>query len=205
MRIYGDLASGNCYKIKLLLLLLKLPHLWQHMDILAGHTRTPEFLALNANGKIPLLQEDDGFCVAESNAILCYLAEYSPYMPATSRERAHVMQWLFFEQYSHEPNIATARYFKRYLQQHEHPDLPARHAGGYRALAVMERQLAQQTFMAGAAFTIADIALYAYTHVAADGGFELQSFPQVQRWIRDIEARPDHVTMAELLADAPAA
>lgn len=204
MLIYGDLASGNCYKIKLLLLLLQQSHHWQHIDILSGQTRTPQFLALNPNGKIPLLQEDDGFCLAESNAILCYLAHGSPYLPTANRERARVMQWLFFEQYSHEPCIATARYFKRYLQQHDHPDLPARQAGGYRALAVMEQQLAQQPFIAGSTFTIADIALYAYTHVAPEGGFELQPYPQVLRWIQDIEARRGHITMAELLESAVA-
>jgi glutathione S-transferase len=197
IKVYGDLRSGNCYKVKLLLAQLGLAHEWVHVDVLQGETRTPAFLARNPNGKIPVLELEDGSSLPESSAILWYLAEGSQFLPATRLDRARVLQWMFFEQYSHEPYLAVARFIVQYLGRPEAQEarLQEKMAPGYRALQVMEQHLAAQPFFAGARYSIADIALYAYTHVAAEGGFELASFPAVQRWLARVRAQPGHVDM----------
>lgn len=199
IRIYGDSRSGNCYKLKLLCAELDIAFDWQEVDILAGDTRTPEFLAMNANGKIPVLRLPDGRCLAESNAILVYLAADDQLAGKDPYNRAQILQWLFFEQYSHEPYIATSRFIIRYLGNppERRAELEGKKGGGYKALDVMERQLSASTFMAGDEFTLADIALYAYTHVAGEGGFELASYPAVRAWLARVAARPRHVPMSD--------
>jgi glutathione S-transferase len=197
LKVYGDSRSGNCYKIQLLCAELGIQYAWQEVDILAGETRTPQFLAMNPNGKIPLLALPDGRYLAESNAILCYLADGSELVGADSFSRGQVLQWLFFEQYSHEPNIATSRFIIRYLGNpvERRADLEAKKKGGYAALGVMEKQLLNNAFIAGEKFGIADIALFAYTHVAHEGGFDLAEYPAIRSWIRKIERRPSFVPM----------
>ena len=194
--VYGMKSSGNCYKVQLLLDQLGRPYRWQEVNILAGESRTPAYLAMNANGRVPLL-EDDGRYLAESNAILCYLADGTPLLPADRWQRAQVLQWLFFEQYSHEPYIAVARFICRYLPADtpRRADLPRLVERGHQALGVMERHLSQQPFFAGDDYTIADIALYAYTHAAADGGFDLAPYPAVLAWLDRVRAQRGHVAM----------
>ncbi len=197
LTLHGDHRSGNCYKIELALAQLGLDYRFVDVDILRGQSRTPEFLVLNANGKIPLLQLADGRCLAESNAILCYLADGTPLWPAERYARAQVLQWLFFEQYSHEPYIATARFIVQYLGRppERAVDLAAKMAPGRRALAVMEQQLAVQPFFCDAGYTIADIALYAYTHVADEGDFDLSAYPAIGAWLQRVREQPGHVAM----------
>jgi glutathione S-transferase len=189
-RVYGDAASGNCHKVKLALDLLGLPYRWHAVDVLGGETRTPEFLARNSSGKVPVLQIDDHTFLPESNAILCYLADGTPLWPGDRLQRARVLQWLFFEQYSHEPYIAVARFIQVYLHQPEDPRLPNLIARGNAALAVMERHLAAQPFFVGDALTIADIALFAYTHKAHEGGFDLAPYPALRAWLARCLAVP---------------
>lgn len=195
--VYGDSRSGNCYKIKLLCAQLNIPHEWREVDILDGATRTPEFLAMNANGKIPLLALPDGRYLAESNAILAYLAADSDLVGSDRFSRAAILQWMFFEQYSHEPNIATSRFIILYLGSP--PDRQAalneKRVGGYKALDVMEKQLADNTFIAGSKYSIADIALYAYTHNADEGGFDLKGYPAIGAWLDRVAATPGYVPM----------
>lgn len=197
IRLYGDTRSGNCYKLKLLCAEMDIGYDWREVDILAGDTRTPEFLAMNPNGRIPLLELPDGRHLAESNAILCYLADGSEFLGGTAFDRAIVLQWLFFEQYSHEPYIATSRFIIQYLgtPPERAAELEQKKAGGYQALGVMENALAHQDWLTGDRFTIADIALYAYTHVADEGDFSLADYPQVRAWLDRVRARPKHVPM----------
>ena len=197
LRVYGDIQSGNCYKVKLLLMQLGLPHEWIFTDIRAGATRTPAFLAKNPNGRIPLLELAPGRFLPESNAILWYLADGTPFIPDDRLERAQALQWMFFEQYSHEPYIATSRYYIAFLGQPEkyREEIARRVKPGYAALGVMERQLAEHEFFAGARYSIADIALYAYTHVAHEGGFDLKGFPAVRDWLARVRGQPNHVGM----------
>jgi glutathione S-transferase len=196
--VYGDLMSGNCYKIKLLLTQLNLPHAWVHVDILNRETRTAEFLSKNPNGKIPLLEIEPGVYLAESNAILHYLAEDTPLLPRDRLARAQVLQWMFFEQYSHEPYIAVARYIVRYLGRPAGMEARLREKmpGGYAALDVMEKHLTARDFFVGERYTIADITLYAYTHVAHEGGFDLAVYPRVREWLARLEAQPGYITMS---------
>ncbi|MCW0507166.1 glutathione S-transferase family protein [Aeromonas piscicola] len=203
MRLYGDLRSGNCYKVWLLARWLELPLTWVPVDIQAGDTQTPAFLAMNPNGKIPVLAIDEGNALAESNAILFYLAQGSALWPAEPRQQAEVLKWLFFEQYSHEPYIAVARFIVHYLGRPESQEarLDGLKAGGERALAVMELQLKQSPYLCGEAPTIADIALYAYTHVAEEGIFSLQGWPAIQAWIARIEAHPRHLNLPAACQD----
>jgi glutathione S-transferase len=197
LKVYGDLRSGNCYKVKLLLTQLGLPHEWLHTDIMQGETRTAAFLARNPNGKIPLLEFDDGECLAESNAILCYLAEGSPLLPAAGLGRARALQWMFFEQYSHEPYIAVARFIVRYLGRPADQELrlAEKMAPGYKALQVMEQHLASRQFFVDERYSVADIALYAYTHVANEGGFDLAGFPAVRAWLERVRSEPRYINM----------
>jgi glutathione S-transferase len=202
LTLHGMTGSGNCYKPALLMHQLGMPFQWVEVDILGGGSRTPEFLARNPNGKVPLLEITDGGetrALAESNAMLCYLGEGTALLPEDRWPRAQVMQWLFFEQYSHEPYLATVRFWVKYLRkQDEWRDRIADASKkGHAALGVMERQLAQTPFLAGTAYTIADIALYAYTHVAHEGHYSLDAYPAVRQWLARVEQQPRFVPMAE--------
>lgn len=170
---------------------------WIEVDILDGETRTEDFLRMNPNGKIPLLALPDGRHLAESNAILCYLAEGSEFFPGTAFDKAEVLQWLFFEQYSHEPFIATSRFIIQYLgtPPERVAELEQKKAGGHKALGVMEQRLADHDYMAGDGYSIADIALFAYTHVASEGDFSLQDYPAIRAWLDRVRARPNFITM----------
>jgi len=197
LTIYGMADSGNCYKVKLAAEQLRIPYRWVEVNSAKGETRTPAFLARNANGKVPTLGLEDGTFLPESNAILNYLAEGTPLLPAERLPRARVLQWMFFEQYSHEPYIAVARYILRYLPPDtpRRADLPRLHERGYQALGVMEQHLAREPYFAAGRYTVADIALYAYTHCAADGGFDLGRLPAVQRWLDRVRGEPGHVPL----------
>jgi len=193
--IHGMRASGNCYKLQLLLAQLGQAYRWNEMDLFNGATRTPEFLAKNPNGKVPLLELEDGRCLPESNAILCYLAEGTPLLPSDSWQRAQVLQWLFYEQYSHEPYVAVARFIAKFLPA-DHPrraELPRLQERAHQALAVMDRELATRDFMVPFGYSIADIALYAYTHDAPAGGVSLDAFPNLRAWLARVEAQPGFV------------
>lgn len=196
-RVYGDSISGNCYKIKLLMSFLKADYEWIELDILQGETRTEDFLAKNPNGKIPLLEVTTGQYLFESNAILNYLAEGTPYLPTDTWEKAQVLQWQFFEQYSHEPYIAVNRFIAKYLGMPEarRAEFKAKKPGGRKALAVMENHLSQTNFFVGNRLTIADISLYAYTHVADEGGFDLSIYPAIHTWFGRIQQHPNYVPM----------
>ena len=197
LTVYGMADSGNCYKVKLALEQLQVPYRWVEVSTTKGETRTREFLARNPNGQVPTLELEDGQFLPESGAILCYLAEGTPLLPAGRFERARVLQWMFFEQYSHEPCIAVARAILRY-QPPDSPrraELPRLQERGNRALAVMEQHLAREPFFAAGHYTVADIALYAYSHCAADGGFELARYPAVLAWLARVKAQPGHVLL----------
>ncbi len=201
-RVYGDIQSGNCYKIKLLMNHLEIAHEWIEVDILQGETRTEEFLAKNPNGKIPVLELTSGKCLSESNAILNYLAHGTSYLPDEPWERANVLKWQFFEQYSHEPYIAVARFIAIYLglPEERRAEFEAKKEGGNKALAVMERQLSETEFLVNGALTIADISLYAYTHVAHEGGFDLSAYPAIGAWMSLVASHPRHITMSQAAA-----
>ena len=201
-RVYGDIQSGNCYKIKLLMNHLKLKHEWIAVDILQDETKTKEFLAKNPNGKIPVLELTSGKCLSESNAILNYLAHDTSYLPNEPWQRANVLKWQFFEQYSHEPYIAVARFIAKYLGLPEarREEFEAKQVGGNKALDVMEQQLETTEFLVDDTFTIADISLYAYTHVAHEGGFELSAYPAIESWLARISNHPRHITMSQATA-----
>jgi glutathione S-transferase len=200
LRLHDHLTSGNGYKVRLLLAQLGIPYQRIEYDIDKWATRTPEFLAKNPNGRVPLLELEDGSFLAESNAILWYLAEGTPFLPADPRQRAEVLQWMFFEQYSHEPNIATVRFWIT----HATPvtplidlSMPAKRALGRAALGVMDGHLASGSFFVGDRTSIADIALYAYTHVAPEGGFDLAPYLHVRAWLARVAAQPGHVPITQ--------
>ena len=200
LKLYGMSGSGNCYKPALLMRQLGVPFEWIEVDILKGASRTPEFLARNPNGKVPLLEVTDHGetrALAESNAMLCYLADGTHLLPDDRWERAQVLQWLFFEQYSHEPYIATVRFWVHYMNKRDEwqDKIAEAMKKGYAALGVMEQQLGRTTFLAGDRYTIADIALYAYTHVAHQGGYALERFPAVRRWLARVEGQPGFAPM----------
>ena len=199
LKLFGDSRSGNCYKIQLLCAEMGVEYDWEEVDILEGETRTPQFLAMNSNGRIPLLALPDGRYLAESNAILYYLAHGSEYFAGDVYSRAAILQWMFFEQYSHEPYIATSRFIIKYLGNpaDKQASLADKKAGGIKSLEIMEQQLSRHEFIAGGNFNIADIALFAYTHVANEGGFDLQDFPAIGEWIDRISGRPKYVPMAK--------
>ena len=199
LKLYGDSRSGNCYKIQLLCAEMAIEYDWEEVDILSGDTRTENFLKMNPNGRIPLLERPDGKHLAESNAILCYLADGSEFLAGDAWSRAKILQWMFFEQYSHEPYIATSRFIIQYLGNpaDKKVDLEQKKAGGLSALASMEQQLAEHDHITGDGFTVADIALFAYTHVAGEGGFDLDKFPHIRRWIARIKARSRHIPMVK--------
>ena len=197
--LHGMTGSGSCYKPALLMRQLNIPYRWVEVDLLSGATRTPEFLARNPNGKVPLLETSDGKHLAESNAMLCYLAEGSPLLPFDPWARAKTLEWLFFEQYSHEPYIATVRFWVHYLKKETEwaQKIAEMRPKGYAALSVMENRLTANPWLAGEDYTIADIALYAYTHVAHEGGYALDDYPAVQFWLRRMAEQPGFATMEQ--------
>ena len=205
MKLYNVAYSGNSYKVRLLLAQLGLVCEIIEVDILKGESRTPEFLKINPNGRTPVL-DDDGFVLAESNAILGYLARGTKFLPEHRQRWAQVFQWLFFEQYSHEPYIAVARFFEIHP---EHQDdrragLPRIMKNGYDALGVMESHLSgagegdhPRDYFVGGKYSIADIALYAYTHVAHEGGFDLSNYPAIQSWLARVKSQPRHIPITQ--------
>ena len=192
--------SGNCYKIRLTAAHLGTVLERRQYDILAGETRTPSFLAaVNANGRIPVLEADGRF-LPESNAACCWLADGSALIPADRWDRADMLRWMFWEQYNHEPNIATLRFWRTYvgeagLTEAQREQMPVKQAAGEAALRLMDEHLAGRDWFAGRRFSLADIALYAYTHVAEEGGFDLSGFANVGRWLARIAGLPRHVTI----------
>lgn len=194
-KLYDFLPSGNSYKVRLLLNLLEIDYERIDVNILNQETRTPGFLAKNPNGKIPLLETTSGKFIAESNAILYYLSQETEYFPKDKYAQAQVMQWLFFEQYSHEPFIATSRYWISILKQPEKnvEQLKHKHRLGNIALKVMEQHLSSHDFFVGETYTIADISLYAYTHVADEGRFDLEQYPSIVAWLQRIKEHPKHI------------
>jgi len=207
MHLFDYLDSGNGYKVRLLLAQLGQKYDWSNVDIDKGETRTPEFLERNPNGRIPTLRLDDGTYLPESNAILWYLAEGSRFVPATPLGRAQVLQWMFFEQYSHEPYVATPRYICRHFpaDSPRRAELPERLAKGRAALAVMEQHLSTRQYFVNERYTIADIALYAYTHLAHQCDYDLAGFPAVRAWLRRVAEQPNHIAMDWQPAPAMAA
>ena len=198
LKVYDFTGSGNGYKVWLLMSQLGVPFERIERDILKGETRTPEFLAKNPNGRIPTLQLDDGTHLAESDAIIWYLAEGTALAPQSRLSRAQTLQWMFFEQYSHEPYIAVARFWKHFfttLTPQQEIELPGRMEKGYAALGVMEQHLARHRFFVDGRFGLADIALYGYTHVAGEGGFNLDNFPQVNAWMARVAAQAGDVSI----------
>lgn len=195
--LYDYLDSGNGYKVRLMLAHLGIAHDHVELDIDKGETRTPEFLAKNPNGRIPSLELEDGTVLAESNAIMYYLANGTRFLPDDRMARAQVLQWMFFEQYNHEPAIAVSRYIMRHtpVDSPRRAELPALHVKGMAALAVMEGELQKRPYFVGEAYSIADIALYAYTHVAGDGGFDLSGFPAINAWMERVRGQSGHIPM----------
>lgn len=196
-RLFGMSGSGNCHKVRLLLEQLGLDYRWQEVDVVGGATREPAFLALNPNGRVPLLELEPGVLLPESNAILCYLADGTPLWPTERLARARTLQWLFFEQYTHEPAIAVARFICKFLP----PDHPRRHElprlldRGHAALDVMEQHLSTQPFFVGDRYSIADLGLFPYTRAADEGGFDLARYPAIGAWFARVEAQPGFVAM----------
>ena len=209
--VYGFSSSGNCHKVRLLLeqlgRRLDRDYRWIETDSSRGQTRTPQYLAKFPNGRVPAIELDDGHTLAESNAILCWLAEGSPFLPGDAWDRAQALGWMFFEQYSHEPYVAVARFIRGWTPM----DSPRRGAEltrclerGHAALAVMERHLSVHPWFTGAGYGVADIALFAYTDVAADGGFDLAAYPDVRAWLARVRATPGFVSMPEPAAEVAA-
>ncbi|WP_373541289.1 glutathione S-transferase family protein [Chamaesiphon sp.] len=198
LKLYDYSRSGNCYKIRLLLNQLEIVYQRIPIDILQGESRTPEFLAMSPVGKTPVLEISPGQYLTESNAIIYYLAGGSDFLPTDRWERAQVMQWLFFEQYSHEPNIATVRFWISILQQAEQrrEAIAQKQQLGYAALEVMEQHLTKHDYFVGDRYSIADIALYAYTHVAEEGNFDLSKFPAILGWCNRTTRQPKHITIS---------
>ncbi len=198
MKLYDYLPSGNSYKIRLLASYLDLPYEHIGLDIIAGDTQTDDFKAKNPAGQIPLLELNDGRHIAESGAILYFLADGTPYFPASAFDRAKCLQWMFFEQYKHEPSIAVARFIRNYFMDNRSAELPILMTKGYAALDIMETHLETHLYFVGAGPTIADIALYAYTHVADEGGFDLASYPHIKLWLKRISEHPCHIAMTDI-------
>jgi len=199
MRLYDFLPSGNGYKVRLLLSQLDIPFAYVETDILSGETQTDEFLAMNPNGKIPTLRLPSGDILTESNAILLYLAEGTRFLPEDKLGRAHVNEWLFFEQYSHEPNVAVPRFWKTHGDMNELQTLtlPQKMENGYKALSVMEARLRGGDYLVGDAYSVADIALYAYTHVAHEGGFDLSNYPGINQWMQRVQDQKNNILITD--------
>ncbi len=196
--LYSMQRSGNCYKVRLAFAQLRIPYKLVEIDILKGDSRTPEFLEKNPSGRVPLLEVAPGRYLPESNAILWYIAGGTPLAPEDRIERAEALQWMFFEQHSLEPNLGSAYFWLsmvkggRELQMHAIEDWTE---NGYQALRVMEKHLETRRFFAAERYTIADIALYAYTHIANRSDFDLTGFPAIRAWLKRVAEQPDHVTM----------
>ncbi len=205
--VYGMGVSGNCYKVRLLLELLQLPYRWIEVDSAHGACRTPGFLALNPNGKVPIVVLDDGRVLAESNAILYFLAQGTAWFSGDDFERARCLSWMFFEQYSHEPYVAVARFIRGWTatdSDRRGAELARCLDRGHHALAVMQRHLEAAPWFSGRARGIADIALHAYTHCAEQGGFDLARYPAIVRWLAELEALPGFVPMPDVTAEVAA-
>jgi glutathione S-transferase len=197
--LYQDSRSGNCHKVVMTAAYLGLPLKTVEIDVVAGLTRTPAFLAKNPNGRVPALELDDGRILPESNAIVWYLAEGSDLIPQDRFARGQMLQWMFFEQYSHEPYIAVARFWLKFapkdkLREKEHL-IPEWHAKGNAALGVMEDRLRQRSWFVGERYSLADIALFAYTHNANEAGFDLSKYPAVEAWLARVRATKNFVPM----------
>lgn len=202
--VHGFSPSGNCHKLRLLLEQLGERYRWVEVDSSQGQTRTPQFLALNPNGKVPVVEFDDGRTLSESNAILYYLADGSEFLPADLWQRAQALSWMNFEQYSHEPCIAVARFIAGWTQldSPRRAELPRLRERGHQALAVMQRHLRDNPWFTGERYGIADIALFAYTDVAEHGGIGLSAYPAVQAWLARVRATPGFVALPEPDAQA---
>ncbi len=199
IKLYQFQPSGNCYKVRLLLNQLGKPFEVVEMDLKSGAARTPEFKAKNPIAKVPTVELEPGVFLAESNAILWYFAEGTPFIPTDKLERARMLQWMFFEQYSHEPYIAVARAWISFfgVPAGKERELEERIQKGYAALDVMEGELKQRPFFAGKQYSLADIALYAYTHVAEEGRFELGRYPAIRAWFERVQAQPRHLRITD--------
>lgn len=197
MKLYDYLPSGNSYKVRLLMSYLGIHYDWVNLDIIKGDTQTQAYKAKNPAGQIPLLELADGRRIAESNAILFFLAEGTPYWPQNAFDQAKALQWMFFEQYKHEPTIAVARFIHHYAMEQRKDELPVLTKKGYLALDVMEAHLADHLWFVGPGPTIADIALYAYTHVAGEGGFDLSKYPNVIAWLDRVSDHPKHIRITD--------
>jgi glutathione S-transferase len=195
VRLYNSAVSGNCYKVRLLLAQLGLEVELVEMSVVDRSNRAEVLGDLNPGLRVPTLVLDDGRPLAESNAILWYLGDGTEYVPTDPYERAQMLQWQFFEQYSHEPNIAVARFWIAYsgTPARFEAELPARMKGGYAALDAMEGHLGSRTYLVGEKYSLADISLYAYTHVAHEGGFELEGYPAIREWLGRVAAQPGHI------------
>ena len=203
--VYGFSVSGNCHKVRLLLEQLERPYRWVEVNSAAGETQTPEFLARNPGGKVPVLEREDGRTLPESNAILCWLADGTAFLPDDAWDRAQALRWMFFEQYSHEPYIAVARFICGWtpLDSPRRADLPRLRERGRQALAVMETHLTDHRWFTGTQYGVADIALFAYTSVAHHGGVVLDAYPAVRDWLARVAATPRFVPVPQ--PDAAAA
>ena len=195
--VHGMSSSGNCHKVRLLLEQLGRAYRWTEVDSAHGGTRTPGFLAMNPNGKVPVIELEDGRVLAESNAILYYLAADTSFLPGDPWQSAQALGWMFFEQYSHEPYIAVARFICGWTpaDSPRRAELPRLHERGHNALAVMEHHLQRQPWFTGEDYGIADIALFAYTAVAGDGGFDLAGYPRIGDWLSRVRETPGFVAM----------
>ncbi len=193
--------SGNCYKVRLVARQLGIPITLKEYGLHDGTTRKPDFLSKNPNGRVPLLEFEDGRMLPESGAIIWFLSEGSQLAPADKWGRAEALHWMFFEQYSHEPYIAVARFWLAYAAKEElekkRASVPEWHAKGNAALGVMESHLKKNDWFAGGRYSVADIALYGYTHCAADGGFDLSKYPALSAWLKRVAAQPGHVPLSE--------
>ena len=197
--VYGDIKSGNCYKIALLFSQLNIEHQWKEILVVNGETRTDEFLALNPAGQIPVVHLENGEVLTQSNAILNYFADGTFLQPTDALDRARVQEWQFYEQYNHEPTIAVRRYIKKFLglPAERQAEFDSKEEGGYKALSVMESRLAKHQCLVGQSYSVADISLYAYTHVAQEGDFELSRFPGIVDWLQLIKQQPGHISMSD--------
>ena len=197
-KVYGDSLSGNCYKVKLILSQMNLPHEWVEIGATTGKTATEEFRAMNPVGQVPVLELPSGEYLSQSNAIMHFLASGSDLVPKDPLDLARVLEWLYFEQYNHEPTIATVRFWVFYLKaEEEYADKIAENRPkGYAALTIMENHLKSSSFLAAGRYTIADAGLYAYTHVAHQGGYDLSGYPAIRDWLARVESQPGYTPMA---------
>jgi glutathione S-transferase len=197
LKLYSFQGSGNCYKVRLLLAQLGIPFRVIETDILAGGARTPEYLAKNPNGRTPMVVFGNGNVLCESGAILHHFALGTRYLPENPLMRSRTLQWMFFEQNNHEPTIAVARHWLKYRKvTTDHRErMEALHEGGYRVFGVMEQHLSEMNYFPGDTYSIADIALYAYSHVAHEGGFDLTGYPNIRAWLGRVSSQPGHITM----------